>query len=55
MDKDWGFHKPLLKSFECKLFSFVPLPGLVFLGEIVEWASEVREVPNKVSIKTSET
>jgi len=55
LDKDRGFHKSLLEAFKRKLFSFVPLPGSVFLGEVVEGTSKMREILNKASVKTSET
>ena len=53
MNEDWGFHKPLLESFKCKLFLFLPSPGLVLLGEIVKRASEVREIPNETPVETT--
>jgi len=55
LDEDWSLHKPLFELFKCELLSVVPVPGLVLLGEIVERASEVGEIPNEAPIKTTKT
>ena len=55
MDEDWGFHELLLEPFECKLLLFSPLPGLIFLGEIIKGVSKVGEVVNEAPVKTTKT